>query len=619
MCAIAGHLCYHSGNKNSVAERLSCLSGAMRNRGPDAEGRWTSKSEQVHLAHRRLSIIDLSPAGNQPFIDAETGCALVFNGEIYNFRELRIQLEHAGYRFRSESDTEVLIKGYLHWGETVLDRLRGMFAFGLWDERKQALWLVRDPYGIKPLYYTDSANGFFFASQVKPIVEHLEIDSRPDPAGIVGFMLLGSVPEPYTCYRSVRSLPAGHELWVTTSGPGAAMCYASVAETWRNAALNPVRLDEAELNEQVRSAVLSSVQAHRVADVPVGAFLSAGIDSGSLVGMMAERRQVELRTLTLGFSSFRNSGRDETILAEQMAARYGTHHQTAWITDAQAEADWPNALADMDQPSVDGFNTWLVSKHMAAAGLKVVVSGVGGDELFGGYEHFADLPVWQRRLRRLEGVPGVMPGLAAGARIAHRLGLVHVKAEGLARLGSGLAELYLVKKGLFMPWELPQILDHELVREGLAALQPVRHLSAVIDGFSGYSYPSIAALDASFFLRNQLLRDSDWASMAHSLELRTPLVDFELLKKLAPVLVNRSTSQSGKRVLALAPNPALPDAVLNRPKSGFFLPLDRWLKQSSVLGEWRANKSLQGKRVPFARRLAYSLVAQIHPDVVIRQ
>jgi asparagine synthase (glutamine-hydrolysing) len=256
---------------------------------------------------------------------------------------------------------------------------------------------------------------------------------------------------------------------------------------------------------------------------------------------------------------------------------------------------------------------------MAAAGLKVVVSGVGGDELFGGYEHFAGLPIWQRRLRRLEGLPGVMPGLAAGARLAHRLGLVHVKAEGLARLGSGLAELYLVKKGLFMPWELPQILDHELVREGLAALQPVRHLSAVIDGFSGYSYPSIAALDASFFLRNQLLRDSDWASMAHSLELRTPLVDFELLKQLAPVLVNRPASQAEKRVLALAPNPALPDAVINRPKSGFFLPMDRWLKQSSVLVEWRANKSLQGKRVPFARRLAYSLVAQIHPDVVIRQ
>ena len=619
MCAIAGHLCYRSSDKYSVADMLTSVSRAMRNRGPDAEGQWTSKSQQVHLAHRRLSILDLSPAGNQPFIDAETGCALVFNGEIYNFRELRIQLERAGYRFRSEGDTEVLIKGYLHWGEKVLERLRGMFAFGLWDERKQALWLVRDPYGIKPLYYTDSTTGFFFASQVKPIVEYLEIDRRPDPAGIVGFMLLGSVPEPYTCYRGVRSLPAGHSLWVTGNGPGVAACYASVAETWRNAALNSVRLDGPELNEQVRSAVLSSVQAHRVADVPVGAFLSAGIDSGSLVGLMAEHRQVKLRTLTLGFSSFKNSGRDETILAEQMAARYGTHHQTVWISDEQAEADWPIALADMDQPTVDGFNTWLVSKHMAASGLKVVVSGVGGDELFGGYTHFAELPVWQRRLRRVEGLPGVLPALTAGARLASRFGLVHAKAEGLARLGSGLAELYLVKKGLFLPWELPQILDTDLVREGLAALQLTMRLNEVIDGFSEHSYPSIAALDASYFLRNQLLRDSDWASMAHSLELRTPLVDFELLKILAPVLVNRPASQSGKRVLALAPSLALPDAVVNRPKSGFLLPLDRWLKQSSVLCDWRENRCLQGTKVPFARRLAFSLIANIHPEVVVRQ
>ena len=617
MCGISGIYSYQSESQAST-RFLKQMCTSMLNRGPDASGEWASSDGRVQLGHRRLSIIDLSEAGNQPFVDRKTGCVLVFNGEIYNYKDLRQELQQAGITFETQADTEVLLKAYLYWGQSVLSRLRGMFAFGLWDERKQSLWLVRDPYGIKPLYYADSPAGLIFASQVQPLIEYCEIDHRPDPAGIVGFMLLGSVPEPYTCFRGVRCLPAGHALWVTRDGLGALKCHGSVAEIWSDAALHPVRFSAQKLEERVRSAVLSSARAHRVSDVPVGAFLSAGIDSGSLVGLMAENRQEELQTLTLGFSSFRNSGQDETILADQLAKRYGTNHRTVWVKDEEAEADWPHVLADMDQPSIDGFNTWLVSKHTASSGLKVVISGLGGDELFGGYQHFRELPIWQRRLRKLERFPGALSGLAAGARLAHRFGLMHAKAEGLARLGPELAGLYLVRRGLFMPWELPLVLDHELVREGLARLQPDRLLGKVIDGFSGPPYAAIAAMEASFYLRNQLLRDSDWASMAHSLELRTPLVDFELLKELAPLLVNRPVSQAGKRVLAKAPRPPLPDAVFERPKSGFGLPIARWLEQSNVLTEWRANEKLQRNGVPWARRLAYSLIARIHPDVVVR-
>lgn len=611
MCGIAGIYAYRREAHPADGERLDRLSQAMRRRGPDAAGAWTSPDGRVRFAHRRLAIIDLSPAGNQPLLDADSGCVLVFNGEIYNFRALREELIGAGHRFRSASDTEVVLKGYLQWGEGLLPRLRGMFAFGLWDPAKRALWLARDPYGIKPLYYAYGGGRLAFASQVKPLRANLEVDARPEPAALVGLLLMGSVPEPYTICRGIRALPAGHALWVTEQGAGQPRAYASVSEIWHTAAERPEPLGAEALLERVRTAVMESMLAHQVADVPVGAFLSAGIDSGALVGLMAEGRTAPLRTVTLGFSRFRGTGLDEVVLAEQIATRYGAEQHSLWISDAEAAADLPRALADMDQPSVDGFNTWLVSKQTAALGLKVVVSGVGGDELFGGYDHFARLPVWRRRLQRLARVPGLLPVLAGGLGLASRLGLVHAKAAALTRLGPDLAGLYLVRRGLFMPWELPGLLDADLVRDGLMALQPPRFLRADLGADCAGDYATIAALEAANYLRNQLLRDSDWASMAHSLELRTPLVDFHLLRDLAPVLVApRPPGLAGKRALALAPRPALPDSVIDRPKSGFFLPMRDWLEQTSLLDHWRRIPQLDHPRCHWSRRMAYALAAE---------
>lgn len=618
MCGIAGIVALRAESSLPPSQLLQRLCADMRQRGPDAGGQWSSPDGRVQLGHRRLSILDLSATGNQPMVDEATGCALVFNGEIYNFRELRKQLRTAGHAFRSDGDTEVLLRGYVQWGEGLLLRLRGMYAFGLWDPRQRALWLVRDPYGIKPLYYTGSGGCLTFASQVRPLRDHAQVDLHPDPAGIVGLLLLGSVPEPFTCYRNIRVLPAGHAMWVSAAGGTEPKGYASVTDVWRQAALAPEVLRESALNDRVRAPMRASVSAHQVADVPVGAFLSAGIDSGSLVGLMAEERTQPLRTVTLGFNSFRATAQDETVQAEQLAERYGTQHETIWISDRSAEADLPRALADMDQPSIDGFNTWLVSKHTAALGLKVVVSGVGGDELFGGYSHFSDLPRWHRRLKTLAAFPAALSSLSAVARLAHHFGLVHAKAVGLARLGPDLPGLYLVRRGLFMPWELPQVLNGDLVREGLAALQPPQYLQRALGGGLGNDYATIAALEASFYLRNQLLRDSDWASMAHSLELRTPLVDFQLLRELAPVLVQRDAGLSGKRPLALAPNPVLSDQVIDRPKSGFALPMDRWVDRSEALTHWRGHRHLNRPSVPWARRMAYSLLARQLPDAVLR-
>lgn len=612
MCGIAGIYSYQAEVQPSDHASLDSLCAAMHHRGPDADGRWNSADGRVRLGHRRLSILDLTSAGNQPMVDSGGGCVVVFNGEIYNFRELRRELERVGYRFRSDCDTEVLLFGYQHWGEALLERLRGMFAFALWDPGSCALWLARDPYGIKPLYWCDHSGRFSFASQVKPLRDHIEADVRPDAAALVGFLMLGSVPEPRTFFRGIRSLPAGHTLWVTETGPGATREYASVSAIWRAAAEHPEPLTADALAERVGVAVRNSVAAHQVADVPVGAFLSAGIDSGTLVGLMAEGRMSPLQTMTLGFTEFRGTRLDEVVHAERIATHYQTTHQTQWISDAEAAADLPRMLADMDQPSIDGFNTWLVSKHTAALGLKVVVSGVGGDELFGGYAHFNQLPVWRRRLESLGRMPGVLPLLGWGAGVAHRFGLAPVKAQGLARLGPDLAGLYLVRRGLFMPWELPSLLDGDLLQEGLAELQPPLFLSRALGLWPREAdYAMIAALEASFYLKNQLLRDSDWASMAHSLELRTPLVDFHLLRELAPVLAApRPAGLPGKRSLSMAPRPVLPADVIDRPKSGFALPMDRWLTSSSLLDAWRGIPILNQAGCHWSRRMAYGLVAE---------
>jgi asparagine synthase (glutamine-hydrolysing) len=549
-------------------------------------------------------------------VDRSSGCALVFNGEIYNFREIRKTLETLGHVFYSSGDTEVLLRGYLQWGESIVNQLRGMFAFALWDAPQQRLFLARDPYGIKPLYYLDQAGSFAFSSQVRPLRQYIAKNDRPDPAGVVGFLLLGSVPEPYTMYSSIRALPAGHTLRISASGVVDPTPYASVAQVWADASRQPEYLDKQTFLQRVRTEVSHSVNLHQIADVPVGAFLSSGIDSGALVGLMAETQRACLNTLTLGFRDFQGTLQDEVSYAEHIASLYKTQHHTAWVSEAEAKEDLPKVLEDMDQPSVDGINTWLVSKYAAAQGLKVVVSGIGGDELFGGYSTFHQLPVLHTYWQRAKQLPGFLSLLALGARVGHQFGWVHAKAEGLVQMGDTLAGLYLVRRGLFLPHELSQLLDQAFLSAGLAALAPPYFLHQGIGSLITNNYATVAALEASFYLRNQLLRDSDWASMAHSLELRTPLVDFQLLQALAPLLVSRSPSVKGKLPLALAPHPSLPEMVINRPKSGFSLPIDSWITTSDILTEWRNHSYLAQPKTPWARRMAYTLVTRQFPDLL---
>ncbi|MDT7856647.1 asparagine synthase (glutamine-hydrolyzing) [Rubrivirga sp. S365] len=589
MCGIAAQFAYRSGAPDPAALTAAC--SRMASRGPDADGFWASDDGRVGLGHRRLSIIDLSPGGAQPMqVGGEGGAVtVVYNGEIYNYEALKRGLEARGHRFRSTSDTEVLLRLYQEEGEGFVERLRGMFALALWDAERGGLLLARDPYGIKPLYVADDGRTLKAASQVKALLSMGGVDTEPDPAGHAGFFLWGHVPEPHTLYRGVRAFPPGHTQWVDGDGARPPRPFASITDTLEHAERSrPPAGDPATI---VREALLDSVRAHLVADVPVGVFLSAGRDSTALAGLAAEAGG-RLRTVTLGFEEYAGTPDDEVPLAESVAQFYGAEHQTVRVGADAFRAAFPGFMDAMDQPTLDGLNSYLVSQAAAQSGLKVALSGLGGDELFGGYPSFAEIP-------RLVGALGPVPGSAAlgrglravSAPLLARLGGERVppKLAGVVEYGGDYAGAYLLRRGLFMPWELPEILGPDLARAGWEALQPLAQLGETV-GRIETPRLRVTALESAHYMRSQLLRDTDWASMAHSLEVRVPLVDWALLRRLAPLLAAHPSV--GKQTMAAAARPALPPAITDRPKTGFTTPVRQWLVESGEVSA--ADRGLRG-------------------------
>jgi asparagine synthase (glutamine-hydrolysing) len=569
VCGIAGIFAYRDPAPPVDREELLRIREQMHRRGPDGAGLWLSGDGRVGLAHRRLAIIDLSETGAQPMASADGRYLVTFNGEIYNYRELRSELEARGSVFRSQSDTEVLLHLHADRGERMVEALRGMFAFALWDNVERTLLLARDPFGIKPLYYADDGKTFRFGSQVKALLAGNAIGTAPEPAGSVGFLLLGSVPEPYTLYRNIRSLPAGSTLRVRDGGGSPSKKYFDVGDTIRLTQDAAARRAPANLGAAVRD----SVKAHLVSDVPVGIFLSAGIDSGTIAGLASETGATDLHAVTLGFREFRDTPNDEAPLAREVAGHYGVEHRVEWIEREDFERELPAILAAMDQPSIDGVNTYLVSRAAARVGMKVALSGLGGDEFFGGYPSFRQVPALVRSLRWTRQFTGT--GVAARKLTQRWIGRVaSPKYAGLLEYGGTMGGGYLLRRGLFMPWELDDVIDPRWVRAGLDQLDIVARLDATAEGLRT-SHAKIAALEIVWYMRNQLLRDADWAGMAHSLEIRVPLVDAALFKALAASIA--SPASPTKLDLASLPNRPVPTSVVRRAKSGFTTPVREWI------------------------------------------
>ncbi|HEV7426220.1 MAG TPA: asparagine synthase (glutamine-hydrolyzing) [Thermoanaerobaculia bacterium] len=579
MCGINAIFAYGGAAPAVDRDEVIATRECMSSRGPDAGDAWFSDDGRVGLGHRRLAIIDLSPGGAQPKHFGPL--TIVFNGEIYNYRDLRAQLEARGRRFTSQSDTEVLLQLYDEKQEAMFGELRGMFTIALWDGTRRRMLLARDPYGIKPLYFADDGGTIRIASQVRALVAGGKVSTQFDPAGAAGFFLRGTVPEPFTMYRAIRALPAGSYMYVDANGVREPVQYFSIATTLRDAVESEARFTDAQRREIVHDAVLESVRYHMVADVPVGAFLSAGIDSTAVVALARETGASDLQTMTLRFEEYRGRVNDEAPLAALVARQYGVRHSIQELTLADFRAELPRIFAAMDQPTVDGLNSYFISKAAHALGLKVAISGAGGDELFGGYTSFRDIPRWMPVTSVLARVPKLGDAVhRLNDALSKRSRHVSPKMGEIVRYGGSYAGAYLVKRGRFLASELPSILGSDIAAEGLKRLDLLQLIEKVITPDPGNAFARVAALESSLYLRNQLLRDMDWASMAHSLEVRVPLVDAHLLRKIAPALVTRR--KRGKQLLAGAPRPPLPPEVRARRKTGFTLPIKEWLTQEAT-------------------------------------
>ncbi|MEO8276047.1 MAG: asparagine synthase (glutamine-hydrolyzing) [Thermoanaerobaculia bacterium] len=589
MCGICGIFQTSSGAAGVDEARpdpreLARVLAALAPRGPDGEGSWSSPRGELLLGHRRLAILDLSAGGFQPKHDRSGELTLVFNGEIYNFRELRERLQRDGAELDSQSDSEVILELFRRQGVAAFAELAGMFALAIWDELAGELYLARDAYGIRPLYYAASDGTVRFASQVRALDAGGGISTEVDPAAVAGFLSWGAVPEPLTLRKAIRAVPAGH--WMRFSRDGAMK-------------IHPLaRPDSAESPQpaDAGSAIEESLRRHLVSDVPVGLFLSAGLDSTLLAALAArvarERRTEAPQALTLTWLEASGTAADEEPLARATAAVLGLRHFVRKISGEEIRAELPKILAAMDQPSIDGFNTWLVARFARERGLKVALSGLGGDEVFGGYSSFDDIPRWQRRASALARVPGLA---AVWPHAAKWLTPRRPKMAGVLRYGGSFAGSYLLRRALYLPDEVhamlagARLVDGEKIeksdRRGTgydAAFDTWERLSETALGdppahLLHDPWQVVQRLESTMYLRHQLLRDADWAGLAHGVEIRTPLVDARLRQRLGQVNFEPARSQ-GKAALVQSLAPELPAEIFARKKSGFQLPIADWLE-----------------------------------------
>lgn len=594
MCGIAGLVLGLGVDVGQHLDAIKRMTDRMRPRGPDAEGAWSS--DGIVLGHRRLAILDLDARANQPMVSADGRYAIVFNGEIYNYRDLRREFEDSGVVFRTGSDTEVLLALFAREGAAMLPRLRGMFAFGIWDAHSREMFLARDAYGIKPLYYTNTSSGLLYASQVKALLASGLVSANRESAGLAGFYLWGSVPEPWTLYRGVFALPAGHWMRVRGGNASSPVCWHDISLHWRG---QGVKLSAKPRQDLVRQAVMDSVRAHLVSDVPVSVFLSGGIDSAVIAGLASEAGAT-VEGITIEFEEFIGHHDDEVPTAKAIAEHYGFSHFVRRISSAEFEEDFSKLFDAMDQPSIDGVNTWFASKAAAERSYKVVLSGVGGDELFCGYSTFKSIPLAAKLGRVVSSIPFASEMLVAPANWLAKW-RSNPKFVGLPAFMDSFAGMYFLNRGLFLPEELPALMGPDMALEGLARLGGSPPGMTPAD--AGESCAAVGLLESTLYLRNQLLHDSDWASMGHSLELRTPLVDAKLLETLGPY-VSGFAGGVGKAMLARSLAKPLPDFILNRSKTGFSLPMGQWLSAERIT----PGSPLAASEGPWARRWAKTVI-----------
>ena len=548
MCGIAGILTTDPWSDKLTAS-LTGMQAALRHRGPDDQGLWVDPAAGVGLTHTRLAILDLSPAGHQPMASPDGRYHIVFNGEIYNFQDLRAELEQEGLSFHTGTDTEVLLQLFHRDRAQMLRKLRGMFAFCIWDQQEQTAFLARDPLGIKPLYLAITPKRLLFASELRPLTSCGLFQPTLNANAVQRYFETGSVPEPLTLANEVTLLEAGQSL---TWKPGHTQTH---PHPWH---LTFSSTFTGDATAHTRAALQHSVRQHFVSDVPVGLFLSGGIDSTVLLALAQATGHQRLSTFAIAVD---DPAADESALARRSALHFGAVHHELRLDASNVRPWFADFLHHLDQPSIDGFNTFIVSALARQHGMKVVLSGLGGDELFGGYSSFQKIPT----LLRLHPLLSRLPGLY---RLLQRGKPQHRRLADFLHSPGGVGDAYSALRGIFSKAEA-QTLTRWLTGSETAPVAPPQPLPDLNLG------DAISRLELTRYLRNQLLRDSDVMSMAHGLELRVPFVDQELWQQTA--MIPAKQRLRGQKSLLTAAVPEIPEWILNQKKRGFLFPYQKWL------------------------------------------
>lgn len=598
MCGIFGIIAQDKRIPPGVLEQAT---QSLAHRGPDDSGTVVLHDSaagevEIGLGNRRLAILDLSPLGHQPMQDVETGNWIVYNGEIYNFRDVRSELEHAGAIFVSHSDTEVVLKAYARWGEQCLSKFRGMFAFALWDARQHRLFIARDPMGIKPLYYTQRGSYFLFASEVRTLLGTGLLPRHIDHAGLINYLTFGSAYDPLTLVEGIRALPAGHCLtW--ERGTVRQSRYWDLVDHRVNGEGAPKHAswgdqgqgDQDHAAKKLQPILEEAVRLQLVSDVPVGVFLSGGIDSSALVSILS-RSGVTPSTFSI---VFREAEFSEAQHSRAVAAKFHTDHHEVSVSQADVLTAVPDALRAMDSPTMDGVNTYFVSREARRAGVKVALSGLGGDEVFAGYSSFRSVPrmerfayFWHRIPRPARGpLASIFSALSAESDQNRKL-------ISLARSNGRIFHPYFLTRMLFTPSQRDLLLPElraSATDTAAESLQLSLQRALSLDSVNRVSY-----LESRCYMLNTLLRDADFMSMSLGVEVRVPLIDHELARTVLALPGALKLNGTPKKLLVGALAESLPEEIVHRPKRGFTLPFEQWMRQ-----ELRSEVEpvLNGKRI----------------------
>lgn len=570
MCGIAGLIAEHESAARDAVEKMS---QAQIHRGPNDSGTafLPFGGRTLGFGFRRLSILDLSPAGHQPMVHAATGNTLIFNGEIYNYKTLRAELEAVGEKLSSTGDTEVLLTMLTRWGTDIIKRLEGMFAFAFYNAREQSLTLARDSMGIKPLYVAHGGGSLLFASEVRAILASGLVSRKIDMQGITGLLAYGAVQHPRTVFRDINSFPPGAYQTFHAMGHGATQ---GPITYWTCPKPNQ-SIGEPDAVAAIERTLDASVRDHLASDVPIGVFLSSGLDS-TVIAALAAKHTDRLRSFTVGFAD--QPDMSELSLAKETARIFNLDHTEIQVNNSDAEESAMAWMQSLDQPSMDGLNVYIISRAVRAQGITVALSGQGGDELFGGYPSFSDVPRLLRWMRGIGWMPSPLRVAICNLATGGRSEAVRQKMADVARTDGTIFDLYFQRRRAMS--------DNQLASLGLEAgplglteyFLPRESLAGVTVDDDDVVW-SVSQLESRFYQGNMLLRDGDVNGMAHSLEIRVPMLDQRMLDLMLaiPGNVRIPNAVANKHLLRLAFAPYLRPVLLAQRKRGFTLPIARWM------------------------------------------